>query len=249
MRPHRKIRSTTWKSHHINVFGSRKEPFSRTSKMPWLSFNLPAEECKTGSVLKNNPKSMCSDKFCYVKKQPSRYNVKTVKNALYENFNNIENDGWADSFIYLLKEAKEKDKDKKESNYFRWFDAGDIQSKKQLSQIAYIAYEVPDIDFWVSTHEFHIVQSYVRGGSLIPENLRIRISDAEMEQDENEHQKEIDVLNKKPNVKCNITTSGVSGDDSMVTCISSQQGNVCFGDKKKCTDCWTSNKRQVYKLH
>jgi hypothetical protein len=217
--------------------------------MPWLSFNLPAQECKTGRTLKNNPKSMCSDDICYVKHPPTRYINKNVQAVLYENFKNINNDGWADSFIYLLNEAKEKDRNKKESNYFRWFDAGDIQSKKQLAKIAYIAFCIPDIDFWVSTHEFKIVQSYVRSGSLIPENLRIRISDAEINQKENEYQKNIDKLNERKNVKCKITTSGVSSEDKNVTCISGKQGNVCFGEKKLCTDCWKSDKRQVYKLH
>ena len=236
-------------SHHINVFGKRKSPFSNTSKMPWLSFNLPAQECKTGSKLKSNPKSVCNDNICYVKHPPTRYINKNVQEALYENFKNINNKGWEDSFVYLLQEAKQKDKNKIESNFFRWFDAGDIQSKKQLAPIAYIAFQVTDIRFWVSTHEFKIVQSYVRSGSLIPRNLRIRISDAEVNQKENEYQKQIDILNSKPNVLCKITTSGVSDQEQDITCISSQQENVCFGEKRKCADCWMSDERQIYKLH
>ena len=242
-------RKTKYKSHHINVFGKRKSPFSNTSKMPWLSFNLPAQECKTGSRLKLNPKSMCSDSFCYVKAPPTRYATKQVQDALYENFKNVDNQGWEESFVYLLKEAKQKDKDKPESDFFRWFDAGDIQSKRQLAQIAYVAFQCPDINFWVSTHEFYFVQNYVRSGSLVPKNLRIRISDAELKQKESEHKEAIDEMNKRPNVECNITTSGVSDDEKLITCISSEQGNKCFGDKKQCADCWMSNERQVYKLH
>ena len=90
---------------------------------------------------------------------------------------------------------------------------------------------------------------YVKSGKTIPKNLKIRVSDKHLEQERNEYQDEIDALNKLPNVLCQIGTAGVSKDPSKITCISSQQDNKCFGDKKECADCWldSNNNRQVYK--
>ena len=42
------------------------EGFTRTSKMPGLSYSLPAWECKTGSKLRKVKNSVCS--MCYALK-------------------------------------------------------------------------------------------------------------------------------------------------------------------------------------
>ena len=230
------------------ISGERKNPFSRTSKMPWLSFNLPASKCKTGSTLDNDPESPCYHETCYAKNR--RYTMPSVQEACEQNYENLEIKGWKEAFVIALVDAKNKViKNKKKTNFFRWFDSGDIQNEEHLENMVYVAEEIPNIRFWLSTHEFDIVNKYVKSGKTIPKNLKIRVSDKHLEQERNEYQDEIDVLNKLPNVLCQIGTAGVSKDTSKITCVSSQQDNKCFGDKKECADCWldSNNNRQVYK--
>jgi hypothetical protein len=56
------------------------DSFTRTSKMPGLSYSLPAWECKTGSKLRKIPGSVCAS--CYaLKGNYTRY--KAIKEAQY----------------------------------------------------------------------------------------------------------------------------------------------------------------------
>ena len=55
---------------------------STPGKMPWYSYNIPAEHCKRGAELSVVEGSVCSD--CYAKKR--RYNFPVVKKAVDRNW-------------------------------------------------------------------------------------------------------------------------------------------------------------------
>ena len=68
---------------------------TRTSKMPGLSYSLPAWECKTGSKLRKIKNSVCS--MCYaLKGNYTRY--KAIKAAQYVRLNSLKNSLFAGLF-------------------------------------------------------------------------------------------------------------------------------------------------------
>ena len=70
---------------------------TRTSKMPGLSYSLPAWECKTGSKLRKIKNSVCS--MCYaLKGNYTRY--KAIKAAQYVRLNSLKNSLWVAANIY-----------------------------------------------------------------------------------------------------------------------------------------------------
>ena len=87
-----------------------------TSKMPGKSYSLPAWECQTGSKLWDNPKSPCF--FCYAKKN-NYVRYPAIKAAQYRRLDAIKNPLWVDAMVAQIKRMK----------WFRWHDAGDVQSQ------------------------------------------------------------------------------------------------------------------------
>ena len=89
---------------------------TRTSKMPGLSYSLPAWECKTGAKLVKVPGSVCAG--CYAMKgNYTRYPA--IKAAQYKRLASISKPEWVMAMVIQIKRQK----------YFRWHDAGDIQSR------------------------------------------------------------------------------------------------------------------------
>ena len=87
---------------------------TRTSKMPGLSYSLPAWECKTGSKLRKVPGSVCAS--CYaLKGNYTRY--KAIKAAQYVRLDSLKDQRWVAGMVAQIIRQK----------YFRWHDAGDIQ--------------------------------------------------------------------------------------------------------------------------
>ena len=88
---------------------------TRTSKMPGLSYSLPAWECKTGSKLRNIKGSVCAS--CYaLKGNYTRYPA--IKAAQYVRLEALKDQRWIAAMVAQVIRQK----------YFRWHDAGDIQS-------------------------------------------------------------------------------------------------------------------------
>ena len=83
---------------------------TRTSKMPGLSYSLPAWECKTGSKLRKVKNSVCS--MCYaLKGNYTRY--KAIKAAQYVRLQAIALPLLVDAMTAQVKRQK----------YFIWHDA------------------------------------------------------------------------------------------------------------------------------
>ena len=132
---------------------------TRTSKMPGLSYSLPAWECKTGSKLRKVKGSVCS--ACYaLKGNYTRY--KAIKAAQYDRLEKIKNSLWVAAMVVQVKRQK----------YFRWHDAGDVQDLDHLKKIYSVCRLTPEVKHWMPTREAWIKNRLASK----PANLVIRFS-------------------------------------------------------------------------
>jgi hypothetical protein len=132
---------------------------TRTSKMPGLSYSLPAWECKTGSQLRKIKNSVCS--MCYaLKGNYTRY--KAIKAAQYVRLNSLKNSLWVAAMVAQIKRQK----------FFRWHDAGDVQDEAHLEKIFEVCRLTPNIQHWMPTREAWIKKHLDNK----PDNLVIRFS-------------------------------------------------------------------------
>ena len=136
------------------------------SKMPWYTYGLPASKCKVGSILRKMEGTVCS--ICFACK--GRYNFSTVQDAQFRRWAAVQHDliDWAFNMRALL-DRKAKGKVK----HFRWFDSGDLQSEQQLQIIVWIAWSLPNIQFWLPTKERKMLDSIKH--NHMPDNLIIRV--------------------------------------------------------------------------
>ena len=135
------------------------EGFTRTSKMPGLSYSLPAWECKTGSKLRKIKNSVCS--MCYaLKGNYTRYPA--IKAAQYRRLAAMKHPGWVEAMITVIKRQ----------TWFRWHDAGDVQDLEHLNKIFEICRATPETNHWLPTREAWIKNHL----DSKPENLVIRFS-------------------------------------------------------------------------
>ena len=145
----------------MKVTEARKitDSLTRTSKMPGLSYSLPAWECKTGSKLRKVKGSVCS--ACYaLKGNYTRY--KAIKIAQYRRLAAIKLAGWTRAMAAQIIRQK----------YFRWHDAGDVQDLDHLNKIYEVCQLTPDVKHWMPTREAWIKDHLDRA----PANLVIRFS-------------------------------------------------------------------------
>ena len=132
---------------------------TRTSKMPGLSYSLPAWECKTGSKLRKIKNSVCS--ACYaLKGYYTRY--KAIKAAQYVRLASLNNELWTAAIVTQIKRQK----------FFRWQDAGDVQDVQHLNKIYEVCKLTPDTKHWMPTREAWVKDHLDNK----PDNLVIRFS-------------------------------------------------------------------------
>ena len=141
------------------------DSFTKTSKMPGLSYSLPAWECKTGSKLRKIKNSVCS--MCYaLKGNYTRY--KAIKAAQYRRLDAIKHPAWVPAMAAVIKRQK----------WFRWHDAGDVQDQQHLKKIYEVCRLTPDTRHWLPTREAWIKDHLASK----PDNLVIRFSPPMMDQ-------------------------------------------------------------------
>ena len=134
---------------------------TRTSKMPGLSYSLPAWECKTGSKLRKIKNSVCS--ACYaLKGNYTRY--KAIKAAQYVRLASLNSELWTAAIVTQIKRQK----------FFRWHDAGDVQDVQHLNKIYEVCRLTPGTKHWMPTREAQILKQL--DPATIPTNLIIRMS-------------------------------------------------------------------------
>lgn len=206
---------------------------SMPSKMPWYSYSIPPKFCITGSKLVDIVNSVCYG--CYAMK--NTYNYPSTINAMDRRYAKIGDLNWVEHFSKLLNSLAEKEKDKNKL-YFRWHDAGDIQSVDHLSKIVEIANNCPTIKFWIPTREYAIVQEWHSiKGNHIPPNLTIRLS-AHMVGKIIPPTKGI--FKDLPN-SCVVEKGSTSPNLGISYCPSSQQMGKCLD----CRNCWDSKIKTI----
>ena len=135
------------------------DSFTRTSKMPGLSYSLPAWECQTGSKLRKVPGSPCYG--CYaLKGNYTRYPA--IKEAQYRRLKAIDHPLWVQAMAAKIKNQK----------WFRWHDSGDVQDEAHLMKIFEVCKQTPDTRHWLPTREAW-TQKYL---DQVPGNLTLRFS-------------------------------------------------------------------------
>jgi hypothetical protein len=140
------------------------ESLTRTSKMPGLSYSLPAWACQTGAKLRKIPTSPCFG--CYaLKNNYVRYPA--IKEAQYRRLDAITHPDWVQAMAVQIKRQK----------WFRWHDAGDLQSSEHMQKIIEVCKLTPDTQHWLPTQE----RQYLPDPADVPKNLIIRLSAAKVD--------------------------------------------------------------------
>ena len=152
---------STWtKSDLVRYVGGLSNP----SKMPCMGYSLPAQECMTGSKLREVAGTTCS--ICYAHK--GRFRFPKVMGAMYRRLESIREPLWVSAMAELIRRTG--------NGYFRWHDSGDLQSTNHLQKIVDVCLKTPEVMHWLPTREYQVVQRFIIDGGVIPENLNVRIS-------------------------------------------------------------------------
>jgi hypothetical protein len=144
---------------------------SSPGKMPCKSFNLPAlVTCPIGRILASRENTSCTD--CYALK--GRYVFPNVKKAMKRRYDKVlfalsdktggRQVSWVEAMALLIR---------RQGQYFRWHDSGDVFSDEYMHLIIRVANKTPEVRHWIPTKEADRVDRF-RG--IIPENAIFRIS-------------------------------------------------------------------------
>jgi len=190
------------------------DSLTRTSKMPGLSYSLPAWACQTGSKLRKVKSSPCYG--CYaLKGNYTRYPA--IKIAQYRRLAAIKMEGWTRAMAVQILKQK----------YFRWHDAGDVQSHEHMAKIIEVCKLTPNTKHWLPTQE----RQYLPKPEDVPANLIIRLSRSKVD---------------GPAGNAWSHDSGVTTQEGERTCPAPDQGGAC----KDCRACWNKDiKSVIYGKH
>ena len=194
---------------------------SNTSKMPCPSYGLNTENCITGSKLKLIENTVCN--ICYVDHGFATVYpcVRIAQNKRLELYN-ADPQLWIESIAFIL--------NKRNSEFFRWFDSGDLQSVKMLKDIVSICNNTPNCKHWLPTKETKFVSQYKKQYGNFPANLTIRLS-------------AVYVDGKPPlteSNRLNVQVSEVTSKGNF-TCLAPLQEHKCLD----CRMCWDSNIKSI----
>ena len=186
-----------------------------TTKMPGPSYNTPASTCLTGAKLRKVPGTPCYN--CYaLKGNYIRYPA--IKKAQYYRLDSLDHDSWIPAMVAQIKRQK----------WFRWHDAGDVQSVEHLRKIFEVCRLTPGTNHWLPTQE----RQYLLAVSPVevPDNLVIRLSRSKLD---------------GPVPAAWSHDSGVTVGEAR-TCPAPDQGGKCLN----CRACWNKDiKSVIYGKH
>ena len=194
----------------------------KPSKMPGRAYGIPAQECKLGAMLRKIKGSTCHG--CYALK--GRYVFPNVTAAQYRRLESIANPQWVDAMVTLINAQCASEP------WFRWHDAGDLQSVDHLARIVDVVRRTPKVRHWLPTRELAMVQEYARENTL-PKNLVIRVSAT--------------MIDGKATARW-ATTSTVHKAEKPIgkVCPAPKQGGKCGS----CRNCWNPKVDNVsYHVH
>jgi hypothetical protein len=186
---------------------------SRPSKMPGHAYSLPPEDCRIGSLLQQVERTVCFR--CYALR--GRYVFAVVRKAMRTRLASLSHPRWVEAITALIRCSGDR--------YFRWHDAGDIQSLEHLKRIIAVCNNLPRVKFWLPTREYQTVEAYRRMGGDIPANLCIRYS--------------AHIINGRPPLQYGLPVSTVFSDPEKAPsgahcCRAATRGNHCG----RCRACW-----------
>ena len=198
---------------------------SNPSKMPAYAWGISAKQCKVGSKLAKIKGTICNS--CYALK--GHYTFPVVVDAHKMRLDAVERPEWVDYMAELLT-LKYKRLDKSRL-FHRWFDSGDIQSYSHLMKIFEVCELTPQINYWLATREYGIINQIKVED--VPKNLCLRVSAIKVD---------------SPPPKFWKWTSGVHKDKPAIgrECPAYKQDGECGS----CRSCWSRSVKQVsYKEH
>ena len=189
----------------IKITGS----MTRTKKMPGLSYSLPAWECQTGAKLRKIPGTPCHG--CYaLKGNYTRYPA--IKKAQYYRLDSLARDSWVMAMVAQVWRQ----------TWFRWHDAGDLQSSDHLRKIFEVCNQTPATSHWLPTREAKFLKFL--DPAVVPANLIIRMSSHK--------------INQSPISWWPWTSTVVEKNQFIhgvgIKCPAKDQGNQCLD----CRSCW-----------
>jgi hypothetical protein len=178
--------------------------------MPGKSYSLPAWACQTGAKLRKIPTSPCFGCYAF-KNNYIRYPA--IKAAQYRRLAAIENPLWVEAMAIQIKKQE----------WFRWHDAGDLQSVDHLRKIFEVCRLTPNTRHWLPTQERQYILAV--NPEEVPDNLIIRLSGAKVD-------------GSAPKAWTHTSTVVTDGNP---TCPSGTQGNKCLD----CRACWDKNVKNI----
>ena len=193
---------------------------SKTSKMPWYSYSIPAQRCKVGAKLAAVKGTVCNG--CYALKGYYRFTkVHAALEKRYQKLMNTPSKDFVDAFVLVLETKYNNQKGVKEDR-FRWHDSGDVQSYEHLEMICEIAKRTPFLRHWLPTKEYALISLFPP--ELIPDNLQIKVS----------HPKIGGTFAKGTYSGYDFSTVGYEG-EGVSQCNAQYQDGEC----RDCDACWT----------
>jgi hypothetical protein len=177
----------------------------KPSKMPGLSYGISAKDCITGAKLAKIEGTVCHG--CYALK--ANYSYPSVQKAHIKRGSSLSHPLWANAMVTMIKASK--------TNYFRWHDAGDLQSFQHLLNIVSVAEQCPSVSFWLPTKEKKFISQFINTFGKFPDNLIVRVSGAMVD-------------GPSPDFE---HTSTVTTNPDNATCRAFENKNKC-GDCRKC---------------
>ena len=194
---------------------------SKPSKMPGFCYNLPAWECKVGSLLRAIKNSVCAG--CYA--MSGRYLWPNTKKAMERRLKSITGPLWVSAMALLI-----NSKAKWGHTYFRWHDSGDLQNGAHLQRIIDVCNLTPGVKHWLPTREYVMVKKYA---GEYPANLVVRLS--------------AHMIDGTPPAFGFPTSTVISNHTpGPGICPAPEQGGEC----KACRNCWNPQVQNVaYRAH
>jgi hypothetical protein len=130
-----------------------------------------------------------------------------IKEAQYRRLDAITHPDWVQAMAVQIKRQK----------WFRWHDAGDLQSSEHMQKIIEVCKLTPDTQHWLPTQE----RQYLPDPAEVPKNLIIRLSAAKVD-----------------GTAGNAWThSSTVVTDGSASCLAPSQGGKCLD----CRACWNKD--------
>lgn len=136
---------------------------SKPSKMPCLTWSLPARVTCPGSVVGGKVVDACD--ICYATQ--NRYKMSNVSAPRFHNMKDWKRGEWVDDMVRAIYGK----------DYFRFFDSGDIYCVELAKKIEAIVTECKTTRFWIPTRSWKIptIRNYLTRMASLP-NVVVRWS-------------------------------------------------------------------------